>query len=463
MNRGRALRRIRIAVETVLAVAIAVMFLVPVAQYAPWLQWLGRLQWLPSAIAFALPVCVGWLLVTMLFGRVYCSTICPLGAAQDLVSRLRRMVKRKQFHFRRPDNGLRYPLLLVVIVCLAEGIAIVPSLLEPYSAFGRVMQNIVRPGLWGCVVALLTVLMVGTLSWRNGRTWCNTVCPVGSLLGIVSRYSVCHIDINTDKCIQCRKCEHACKSRCIDLQSHTVDMSRCVVCFDCLPVCPNDAIHYTPSSHRLQLPMMQRLKTGPARPSLNADSGGAKLIDRRRFLAQGVIVALSPLALKAERVLPHESPVALPKLPPIAPPGAADLNRFLARCTNCGLCVAQCPSGVIRPSGREYGVKYVLHPLMDYDRAACLYDCTVCNTVCPSGALDKLSLHEKQHSRLGLAHVVKANCVGCGCCERACPVGAVKVVDGKAKVNLANCIGCGACQNACPVKPYKAIYVAPLT
>ena len=494
---GKSLRLTRIAVS-VAAFALVTALFVSVAMTIPrTAAFIARIQLLPAAMAFGMAVFVGWLIVTLLLGRVYCSTVCPLGFFQDICSRLvrtgARMRRRNAYHFHAPATRTRYIFLILTTVCLLCGISVVPVLLDPYSAYGRMALNLVRP-VWlaisglcrsepvvaaggtlaGAAVASLTALAVAWAAVRNGRTVCNTVCPVGTTLGLVSRFSVFHIDINTDRCIQCRKCEHACKARCIDLGSHIVDTSRCVVCFDCLPVCPNDAIHYTPSSHRLSMPMLQRTTTVTKRPETAAPSASSleppRRLDRRKFLATGVVVAAAPLLLRADKAA-RAVGRASGKRPPepafaVYPPGAPDRTYFLERCTGCGLCVSHCPTRVIRPATTEYGsLNGFLHPVMRYDTSFCDFSCTRCNNLCPTGALTPLSLREKQLTAIGLAMTIPANCIHCGKCAAACPRHAIVMTPAEGGgvkipvVDSALCIGCGACQSVCPAYPFKAIYV----
>lgn len=482
---NRMLRTGRIVVQVALWTALTGAFVTGLTWWARGADFLAHLQLLPAAMAFALTVFVGWLIVTLIFGRVYCSTICPMGAYQDLVARI---FHRKRYKYAPARNKVRLLVLAAVVVCLVAGIGGLPMLLDPYSGWGRFAANCLGPifgrvaavSVAGIVIAVVTVLIVGVCAALRGRLWCNTMCPVGTTLGLISRYSIMHIDINTDLCIQCGKCAARCKSQCIDLKSHTVDGSRCVVCFDCLSGCPNDAIHYTPTSHRLQLPMMMRAgRTGRAAGAATMQkpaNGMLKGIDRRKFLKYGIIAAAAPIVLKADALVSDHKKghpdhkggqTPLPQIPPIMPPGATSLATFNHLCTSCGLCMANCTTGVLRPSVDEYGVTHILHPMMDYDRARCAFNCTKCNNLCPTGALRPLTLSQKQQTPIGQAQVIDANCVGCGRCAHECPVEAIAMVNREdggrvAEVSHDICIGCGACQNVCPTKPYKSIYVAPI-
>lgn len=461
-------------------------------------SWLAGIQFLPAAMAFSLGTFIVWLILTLCFGRVYCSLVCPLGVFQDICARIPRIGDfisgKRAYHFHPERRKLRNISLFVVAVSIFLGISVVTSLLDPYSIYGRFCLDILRPA-WGwslnlyasvsgapavriavasalgISVSLLSVAAIAVLSFRNGRIFCNTVCPVGTTLSYVSRYSVFHFDINTDKCIQCRKCEYICKSSCVDLTDHVVDMSRCVVCFDCLTVCPNDAIHYTHTRHQLSIPLMQRTRNPLADGAVGMDSG------RRAFMITALLAAAAPLAAKVKNRAGAVDALSSGAksgrhLLAVTPPGVRSRRQFLERCTSCGLCVARCPQNVLVPSVDQYGLLRALHPVMDFDASWCLYDCTVCANLCPSGALHPLTVAEKHTTPIGFAHVDRDLCISyadgehCGRCSRKCPAGAItmQIPDGTGHgpypaVDTDRCVGCGACQNVCPVVPLKAIMV----
>lgn len=459
----------------------ALLFTVAEAKAAIALRWVAEIQIVPLAMAGALTTLGVWLLVTLIFGRVYCSTVCPFGALQDVSARIPRSRRSWRlshpYHFAPANNALRYTVLATVVVCALLGIAVVPSLLDPYSAFGRICSEMLLPAVeflggkevvvasWGAfAVAALTLAAVTLAAWKRGRLVCNTVCPVGSTLGLVSRYSLFHFDIDTDICTSCRSCEHVCKAECISITDHVVDGSRCVTCFRCVDVCPEGAIRYTTRRKRLSIPMLQRVETAAGSAcSGPAGTGAPVRLDRRQFLKTGLLVAAAPALTLAARGA-ETSPAEARHGRPVAPPGRRSMEDFLDRCTGCGLCVAHCPSHTLTPSVNRLGWLHALHPVMDYDRGPCLFDCTRCTELCTTGALNPLTVDEKHIFIIGHARVDADACIGCGECVAACPRHALRLVEGGgagwvSAVDTDLCIGCGACQNVCPARPRKAIVV----
>lgn len=250
---------------------------------------LCNIQLGPAIMEMSLCVIALWLVVIAVFGRIYCSTVCPMGTLMDISSRVSRLTahgRRRIYHYEAPDTKCRFAFLVAAIVCVILGFMFLPSVLDPYNVFCRICYGVFSPMLSffiqelgevgihsqyaaiavtssvaSSILATLLLAVTIAVSIMFGRTICNTMCPIGTILGIISRYSLYQFDIDTDLCTQCRRCEHVCKSHCIDMQDHVVDGSRCVVCFNCVDVCPNKAIRYTTNRKRLATPLMQRIKT----------------------------------------------------------------------------------------------------------------------------------------------------------------------------------------------------------
>ena len=452
------------------------------------------LQFVPSLMSFLDAAAIGAagfmvvLLLTALFGRVYCSALCPLGILQDLIGYLARIrSKRHRYRFSGPHNIMRYSILALTAVLLIAGSGLLLNLLDPFSGFGRIFSNLLRPlaiGLnnaasavlepmgvhalhlvqWGAVaplslgIALATLALLVWLAARYGRLYCNTLCPVGALLGLVSKVSFLRIAINPDACKACTLCERECKAGCIDSQNMTIDMSRCVACYNCLTACKHNALGFEKGW----------LKKAPDE---------SPNYQRRDFMASSgmVLVGLAGAAEPVKKIL-QSRPTTIPLRisSPVSPPGSGSIERFTSICTACHLCVSACPSRVLTPSTLEFGLMGMMQPRLDFRSGHCNYDCTICTETCPSGALRPLSVERKKETQLGVAHFIKENCVvytdhtNCGACSEHCPTKAVDMVpfandSGKKlvipQVNQDICVGCGGCEHACPTKPYKAIYV----
>lgn len=452
---------------------------------------LTRMQLLAAVLAGSAAWLLLWAAVTMAVGRIYCSTACPMGALMDAVARLRMAWERgarlrkglrgvRPYRWRPPSVRGRYSVLAVVVLCMALGFSVVPAIMDPYSAYARMVVAVCRPlgvSLLSGALAAATLVAVAATAWRNGRYLCNTWCPVGSALSLVSRRSVWHMDVNTDLCVHCLRCVDACKAQCINPADMTVDTARCVVCFNCADVCEPGAMTFRRGQHRLVTPLMQRADAPrAAAPSLDAQAPSAPVrMDRRRFLKTGIVAAAAGAAAMAARrpvAAAHSAPwdpAPLQALNAPMPPGFVSRSGFLRRCTACGACVAACPTGVIRPSTREYGLQHAMAATMHYGASACLTDCAACTQVCAAGALVPLTLAEKRRFVVGKARIRLQNCLAygrgktCGRCARRCPTGAItmQMIDGRRGpvADLEKCIGCGRCVAACPSTPYKAIVI----
>lgn len=270
---GRMLKILRVVIESVIFGLLTYSSVRVTSSFAPVASFLAEIQFIPATVTFSMTIIISWLLVTLIFGRIYCSTVCPMGAVQDAVARVSiaaRGRKWKGYTYQRPLNLLRYISLGVVFFALAFGLTAIMLILDPFTIYERTLAGVhpavlsspVKAGVAGTAGFIVSAAVLATISFfasMHGRTFCNTLCPAGTTLSFVARYSIFHIDINPDKCIQCRRCERVCKARCIDVPAHTVDASRCVVCFNCVTGCPNDAIRYTSERHRLSYPLMQSI------------------------------------------------------------------------------------------------------------------------------------------------------------------------------------------------------------
>ncbi len=441
---NKTLKVIRIVLAALILLSITALLLDATGMLRHWLGWAPKLQLLPAILAGNLVLVIGVLVVTALIGRFYCAVICPMGVFQDLFVWARKLIfPKRKFHYTKPANWLRYVVLAAFVVLIALGVNGVALLIAPYSAYARMVTGIHASGAvqW---VAIVTLVVIGLMSFCWGRLWCNTICPVGALLSLVSRFRVVGIRIDATKCGGCHKCEHGCKAMCIDVENRTVDSSRCVNCFNCLSECKAGAIEFT------------------GRPNRSGQSGQDGVdSSRRKFLATtaalGAVMAVEAQEQKMDGGLAAISGKSIPeRKTPIKPFGAQSVKNFHSRCTGCQLCVSQCPEKVLRPSTK---LDSLMQPEMNYTDGYCRMACTRCSQVCPTGAIHRISKEEKTAISIGCAVVLKDNCIGCGTCARHCPSEAILMVDGKPSVNEARCLGCGACEYYCPARPVTAIYV----
>ena len=449
-------------------------------------------QFVPSAIKFfnqySLPATgfLFFLILTFLLGRVYCSSVCPLGTLQDIISRLAIFFnKQKYFSLLNDYKILKYSVLTVTLLSLFSGSLILLNLLDPFSLAGKIFSNIFRLLLipinnlialtleqfniysvypidvkalsWLAIVFSGSVLVIiSIMSFSKGRLFCNTVCPVGTFLGLTSRFSLYKIAIEETDCSGCGVCETVCKAGCIDNQNKNIDFERCVSCFNCFTVCPSNGIVYRKSL-----------------TSLSGKKSSTMDIDKRKFFTRLFIgvIGLSEFLRAQVKVIPKKDSTVpvIKKLYP-SPPGSGNVEHFYSSCTACHLCVAACPTHVLQPSFLEHGVFNILQPYLDNSAAYCTFECIRCTEVCPTGAILPLTINKKKILQIGKTNFVKENCVvetegtACGACSEHCPTKAVIMVPYKDNLKIPEvqneyCVGCGACEYACPTIPFKAIYV----
>jgi polyferredoxin len=472
------LRKIRIILATVMFIGITWLFLDFTGTAHHWLSWMPKAQLLEALLAGNVIVVVLLSALTLIFGRIYCSVICPLGVMQDIIGWLGKKAKKNRYSFSKALSWLRYSVLVVFLVAHLVGLTVLVQLLAPYSAFGRIAANLLQPvwmagnnllaavaehmdsyafyttDIWlrsasSLAIAAVTLIILFVLAWRHGRTYCNTICPIGTILSFLARFSFLKVSFDKDKCRNCSLCSKNCKAACIDFKNHTVDYTRCVVCGDCIESCKFDALKYARATQKSDKPA-------------NTDTA------RRSFLIGSALVSTAVLAQEKKKVDGGLAAIADRVIPerqtPLTPPGSLSAQNMARNCTGCQLCITECPNQVLRPSS---DLMTLMQPVMSYERGYCRPECSRCSEVCPAGAIKPITPIEKSAIQIGHAVWIKQNCVAvnddvpCGNCARHCPTGAIEMIpldpeDGDSpmvpSVNEAICIGCGACEHLCPGK-----------
>lgn len=487
------LRKIRLTLASLCFGLITLLFLDFTGVAHAWFGWLAKLQFLPAVMALNAGVMVLLVALTLVLGRVYCSVICPMGVFQDLIARIgKRLPKRRKlpYTYSPAHNKWRYGVFILFIAVQIAGWGAWAALIAPYSAYGRIANNLFQPlWQWGnnllaslaermdsyafyttdvwlkslptLLIAVATLVAIGILAWRNGRTYCNAICPVGTVLGFLARFSLFRIAIDPQKCTSCSLCARNCKASCIDYKHHQVDHSRCVTCMNCLTKCKHGAIAY---------------RFRPAVETAARASEPSTGETRRGFLSVVGLFASASIAKAQEKKVDGglaviEDKQSPERHTPLTPPGSQGMQHFTKHCTACQLCVSACPNEVLHPT---HSLSRFMQPEMSYERGYCRPECTKCAEVCPTEAIHLKDLADKSSVQIGHAVWLKKNCIpladkeSCGNCARHCPTGAIQMIpsvpdeDDSLRipaVNVERCIGCGACENLCPARPFSAIYV----
>ena len=484
------LRKLRIILAAISFTLVTLLFLDFTGAVHSWFGWMAKVQALPAILALNLGIIIALVVLTLLFGRVYCSVICPLGIMQDIISFFRK--KRNKYGYKKPITWLRVTFLVLFVIVLIAGVGGVVTLLEPYSTFGAIASNLFAPlyGLGNNLLAMIAekadsyafystevyirsipvfifaavmFVIIFILAWKGGRTYCNTVCPVGTVLGTISKFSLFKPSFDLDKCNGCKLCARNCRANCINPEEHKIDFSRCVACMDCLNNCHQGAISYKLAVGK---------KHQNAERTDNQNNKG-----RRAFVSASAIIGIAAVANSQEQqrmdgglavILDKKVPAREHK---IVPPGSISIKNMENHCVGCQLCIMQCPNKVLIPRTDLMGF---MKPQMTFEKGYCRPECTKCSEVCPAGAIKPLDVAEKSSTQIGHAVVILDNCiaakdgVSCGNCARHCPAGAIKLVrtnpdDNTSPriptVNTERCIGCGSCEFHCPSRPFGAIYI----
>ena len=520
------LRKIRLTLAIVFWVLITWLLVDFTGTAHAYLGWMAKIQFMPALLAVNVGVLFFLVALTLLFGRIYCSVICPLGVMQDAIAWLNR--KKNKYSYSREKGLLRACFVLAAGVLLTVGLGWVASLVFPYSTYGRIVGTVLAPlykmgnnvlagiaerhesyafytvDVWlkslpALIMALAAWIVIAVLAWRGGRTWCNTVCPVGTLLGMISRHSRLKVVMNAEACKNCRKCERNCKSACIDLKNHTIDYSRCVVCGNCLEECRFDALSfgYKPMIDKENIiynDWREKQEKKSEETKTDEDLKNPAIDEGRRAVLTSAALLVGTSVMKAqEKTTDGGFAIIEDKKKPhrehqITPPGSISVRHLREQCTACQLCIDSCPNDVLRPSTR---LATFMQPEVSYERGYCRPECNRCSQVCPTGAIQPIEIDVRKETQVGHAVWVESNCIPakdgkpCGNCARHCPVQAIQLVPAGSKyhqdrgqwfdadnkrvdgrlvpmipvVNEEKCIGCGACEYVCPSRPFSAIYV----
>lgn len=488
------LRKTRILLATICFTLITLLFLDFSGVIHAWFGWMAKLQFLPALLSSGSITVLAIIIVTMLFGRIYCSVICPLGVYQDGVSHIAEKRKKNRYTFKKSHKWLRYAITMVFVTLLFAGLNAIAILIAPYSIYGRIASNLFAPvyelinnGLaylaerWHSyafyhvdvyvkslpifILSIAYFLIITILSLTSGRWYCNTVCPVGTILGFFAKYSIFKPVFDADKCSGCGLCEKNCRCSAIDSQNHVIDYTKCVSCFNCISQCHLDALRYKLAGNVIH-----------AGKDKIADKDAEGKTSRKTFIATIATIAAASTTSAQEKVVDGGlATIVKKKAPkreiPLKPAGSLSLDNFTSRCTGCQLCVQVCPNDVLRASNR---LETFMQPEMSFERGYCRPECVRCSEACPAGAIQKVTCEQKTSIQIGHAVWIGRNCVPlrdgveCGNCARHCPAGAITMMPYDAEdssshkipiINEERCIGCGACEHVCPARPFSAIYV----
>jgi MauM/NapG family ferredoxin protein len=443
---------------------------------------------------FIVPMLLGLLAIglTLLLGRAWCSWICPLGTLLEWTS-LRRF--RNARGHPSQWRQVKYLTLLAVLMGALLG-TLSLLILDPITILFRTLTSGFIPGMNWLVTRTetylyghdalrgfldgfdnfirgtllpaaepyfvpsiaLIVVFVGILALNaiRPRFWCRYVCPLGGLLGLVSRVSLLRRTVDQEKCNKCRRCARECPVNAIDSEkAYASDPAECTLCLKCVEDCPTVAI----ALHG---------QTEPVQPELEGLTRRQVLGSFGIMLAGVALLRLAPLLRGTEQRR-------------LRPPGTSE-DDVMKKCIRCGVCVNICPTRAIHPSGTGADYDGTWTPMVVPRLGYCNYTCNRCGEVCPTGAIPKLSLPEKQQTVIGKAEIDENRCipwsqnVNCIVCQEMCPLTekaielddvtvtnseGLEVVVRRPVVIRDRCIGCGLCEHRCPVKGEAAIRVYP--
>ena len=438
------------------------------------------------------------LILTILLGRVFCSFLCPLGTIHHVVGSVKpalkgsRMVRANQ---KTPGQRVKYFVFILLLVGSFLGLNMA-GLMDPIALLFRSIALAVLPGIGsglrsvfdtlatsdikvlsmlsyagevlvspvfgythqayqtGWIIGLI-FLVILFLNRIRPRFWCRTLCPLAALLGIFSRFSILKLEKYPEKCTSCNLCTRHCQGAASPQPGAEWETAECLTCFNCHNVCPEDALAFK--------------FNWTFKPNRPPDIG-------KRALLGGLLAGISIPFLG--RLDGQIDKISDPRL--IRPPGSLPENKFLELCQRCGQCMKVCPTNVINPTLAEAGVAGFWTPHLIMTQGYCEYTCTLCGSVCPTGAIRDITVKDKinQPIKIGSAFIDRGRCLPwsgnapCIVCQEVCPTSPKAIYLKKdvvtapagqtlqvklPYVDLAKCVGCGICENKCPVRGLPAI------
>ncbi len=448
---------------------------------------------------------------TLFLGRFFCGWVCPLGTLNHFVgswkSERKRGARRIESNRYRRWQTLKYYILIVVLAAAVFGYQLA-GILDPISLTVRSLGLSILPGLrvafYGALDALyatgvgplefaadaldfvlanllfstrplyftqgfflgLLFLFILSLNLRITRFWCRALCPLGALLGVLSRWSILGLEKDKSRCEDCNLCLLDCQGGDDPIPGVPWRKAECHLCFNCVGDCPEIGIRFRffPGSKAVETPNLLRRRV------IASAAGGAALVPL--------------LKATAGRSVAHNSRL-------IRPPGSVDEEHFVERCIRCGECMKVCPNNALHPTLFEAGLEGIWSPVLVPRIGYCEPSCTLCGQVCPTGAIWEFSAEEKGWTgesnpnpiSIGTAFYDRGRClpwamaIECIVCEEWCPTSPKAVylreetvydAEGREKrvrrpyIDPKRCIGCGACEYACPVADRPAVYVTSI-
>jgi MauM/NapG family ferredoxin protein len=430
--------------------------------------------------------------LTFIFGRFFCGWVCPMGALQQFFTWIagrspkgKKKAKKKKEGVDKRLLKLKYLILLLLLVAAIMGTHL-EGWLDPFSILTRstalainpsinytvshglkkgagddgVVAKTLKPAYKFARKNVLTIkqryytqsVFVGLLflgfillNFYKRRFFCNYLCPLGALYGLVSKFSLFNLKPNKEGCVSCNACANNCTYGGSPYQDYM--KTECMTCFNCVDDCPTDAVdvHFAlpKKEHRTSINVGRRAMLGTA--------------------ASALFVATLP------RIFVHAKNKMIHRF--LRPPGSIKEKDFLSVCIRCGQCMHVCPTNFIQPAFMEAGLEGIWTPILNAQTGYCEYECNKCLQVCPTNAIETLDIEKKKKFIMGIAVIDKDRCYtyadgyNCAVCEEHCPIPEkairfreVDTWNFKGKLVKVKqiyivpelCTGCGICEHKCP-------------